>query len=189
MARRRRRQTRIVATIGFLLLILLAGLICYLVWDSYFRDKNENKKDEPATVEMADQKEEKEKEPEVQLGEETKTEDVIDDEKEEPGYDGENPNQGELLTGVITRSERMNDYLVIRVNIDQYLSDGNCRLNLKRDAEIVYTDTVSIVSSAATATCEGFDVPVAEIGEGDYGIEILVNSGDKSGVINGEVGV
>lgn len=189
MARRRRRQTRIVTTIGFLLLILLAGLICYLVWDSYFRDKDENKKEEPKIEQVVDQKEKKEKEPEEQLNEETKTEDVINDDKEKPGYDGENPNQGESLTGVITRSERMNDYLVIRVNIDQYLSDGSCRLNLKRDAEILYTDTVSIVSSAATATCEGFDVPVAEIGEGDYGIEILVNSGDRNGVINGEVGV
>lgn len=189
MARRRRRQTRIVATIGFLLLILLAGLICYLVWDSYFRDKDEKKKDESETEQVVNQKEEKDEKPEKQQNEKTKTEEVINDEKEEPSYDGENPNQGELLTGVITRSERMNDYLVIRVNIDQYLSDGSCRLDLKRDTEIVYTGTVSIVSSAATATCEGFDVPVAEIGEGDYGIEILVNSGDKSGVINGEVGV
>ena len=189
MVRRRRRQTRLVATVGFLLLILLAGLICYLVWDSYFRDKDEKKKDESGTEQVVNQKEEKGEKPEKQQNEETKTEEVINDEKEEPSYDGENPNQGELLTGVITRSERMNDYLVIRVNIDQYLGEGSCQLILKRDGEIVLTDTVSIVSSAATATCEGFDVPVAEIGEGDYGIEILVNSGDKNGVINGEVGV
>ena len=190
MARRRRKQRRLVTTIGFLFLILLAALVCYLVWDSYFRDKSdEGESEEPKTEQVIEDKTKKEEEPKEQPKEEVESKEEVEDEKEQPNYDGENPNRAEALTGVITRAENMGEQVVIRVNIDQYLGEGECRLNLKEDGEIVYSGTASIVGSAATATCEGFDVPVAEIGGGNFEVEIVVNSGDKSGVISGEVGV
>ncbi len=191
MARRRRRQRKIVTTIGFLFLILAAGLICYLVWDNYFRDKNNDvgKDSQSEQVVKKETDEGKSEESEKQLEEEPKTEELTEDEKEKPNYDGENPNQSSLLTGVVTRAERMNEQVIVRVNIDQYLGEGSCQLNLKKDSDVIYSMTASIVSSAATATCEGFDVPVAEIGGGDFAIEIVVESGEKTGVINGEVNV
>ena len=190
MARRRRRQRRLVTTIGFLFLILLAGLVCYLVWDSYFRDKtNEGESEESKTEQVIEDKTKKEEGSKEQPEEEDKTEEEVEDEKEQPSYDGENPNQSSALTGVITRAENMGEQVVIRVNIDQYLGEGECRLNMKEDDEAIYSDTANIVGSAATATCEGFDVPVAEIGNGNFVIEITVNSGDKTGIISGEVSI
>lgn len=191
MAKRRRRQRKVVTMIGFLFLLLLAGLVCYLVWDSYFKDKNNegSGNEEPKADQLIEDKTKKEEESKEQPKEEIEDEVEVEDEKEQPSYDGENPNQGGSLTGVVTRAESIGEQLVIRVNIDQYLGEGECRLNLKSGDEVVYSDMANIVGSAATATCEGFDVPVADIGGGSFAIEIVVNSGDKTGVISGEVGV
>ena len=79
--------------------------------------------------------------------------------------------------------------LMIRVNIDQYLSGGSCGLSLIRDDVVQYSNVVNVVDSAATATCEGFNVPIAEIGSGSYQIIIKITSGEKVGVIRGEVNV
>ena len=195
MAKRRRRQRRITTTIVFLFLIVLAGLVCYLVWDSYFRNRDDdNEVKEQKTDQVIEDKVEKkgeESEESVLSQKESKdeTKDETKDGKEQINYDGENPNQANTLTGVITRAENMGEQVVIRVNIDQYLDEGGCQLSLKRNDEIVYSDQTSVVAAAATATCEGFDVPISRIGEGNYMIEIVINSGDKTGTINGEVDV
>ena len=81
----------------------------------------------------------------------------------------------------------MNDKITIRVNIDQYLSEGNCTLSLISDETVVYNENVKIINSASTATCEGFDIPVSNMDEGNYNIVIKLSSGDKIGSIKGEI--
>ena len=78
---------------------------------------------------------------------------------------------------------------MIRVNIDQFLSEGTCTLNLEKEGEIVYGEMVDIIDSAATATCEGFNVPAASLGTGNYRIIIKLRAGEYGGVINGEVSI
>ena len=41
--RRRRRSKRWLGKVLFLVLIIVAGVVCYLVWDNYFRDKTPEK--------------------------------------------------------------------------------------------------------------------------------------------------
>lgn len=179
MAKKRKQNKKWISRILLLVLLIAAGVVAYLVWQSYFDEK----KGEP-------------QEEVVQETAEVKKDDTIKDdvpeviEKEKVAqYDGEDPNTAEGLTGAMTYAGVSGDNLIIRVNIDQYISDGNCVLSLTRDGGEVYRDTANVATAAATATCEGFNVPVSEIGGGHYDIVIKVNSGEKSGAINGEVDV
>lgn len=101
-------------------------------------------------------------------------------------YDGTDPNQDASLTGYVTTARFIGDKLTIRVNIDQYLSSGTCTLTLS-DGTSQLNKTASLVPSAATSTCEGFDIPISELSSFSRPINININlsSGDKTGVISG----
>lgn len=129
------------------------------------------------------------------LGEEV--EQKVEDKKEEdakpeekaPQYEGESPNKSETLTGMITYTGVMNDKLAIRVNIDQFLQTGKCKLTIKKDGNNIYNGVALIQESVTTSTCDGFDIPVPQLTNGDLQIEIVLESGDKSGKIVGEASI
>lgn len=179
MAQQRKRNRKWLYWGLILVLVIVAGVVIYLVWNNYFRDR----KDEGGQQVTAGQVEEKQKEIKV---EEDDVEGGEVEEKKVKQYEGEDPNLAEGLTGVVTYAGVNGDKLVIRVNIDQYLTDGSCELTLTRDGAGVYAGTANIVGSPTTSSCEGFDVPVAGLGAGDYVIEIKINSGGKTGTIKGE---
>lgn len=127
--------------------------------------------------------------------EENKKEEVVSEPEEEEGriekeeivqYEGEDPNEEAELSGAVTYAGVSGDYLVIRANIDQYLDTGECRLELRRWDEVKYEETAAIVSAAATATCEGFNVPLTLLAGPHYEIRIYLTSGEKMGIIYGE---
>ncbi|MBR0430997.1 hypothetical protein IJJ05_01770 [Candidatus Saccharibacteria bacterium] len=183
IAKRRRKSRKWIARLIFLILIVVAGAVCYFVWDSYFRDKTSGE-DETRTAEIIE-------EPEKGDGEDLEATEIpeVVEEKKVILYEGDDPNEKSELTGVITYAGVSGNFLMVRVNIDQYLSEGNCRLDLMRGGSSVYSDSATIVSSAATATCEGFNIPISALGAGDYGIVITLSSDGKEGVINGEVSI
>lgn len=118
-----------------------------------------------------------------------KQEETLEVEKKEEikQYEGENPNESESLTGVISYAGVSGNSLMVRVNIDQYLSGGNCKLALVKDGVTVYNSTAEIESSVSTSTCNGFDVSVTEIGTGDFAVEVILESDGKYGKMTGEV--
>ncbi|MBR3329546.1 hypothetical protein IKG29_03445 [Candidatus Saccharibacteria bacterium] len=179
MARRRKRSRKIVSWLIILILLVIAGVVVKLVWDNYFGDNKGQDGDEEIVA-----VEEEDKEPEKTEDEEKKT----TEEKEETiQYDGEDPNEGGELTGVVTYAGVVESNLMIRINIDQFLSDGTCKLKLINDGVTKYRDTASIAESATTSTCEGFNVPLSEITDGNYEIVVEVSADGKTGVIRGEV--
>lgn len=107
-------------------------------------------------------------------------------------YEGEDPNTEAGLSGVVTYAGVSGDKLMVRVSIDQYLTAGTCELSLKKDGVVIYSDTAGIIGSAATSSCEGFDIPVSSLGAngatgvGKIEMEIKISAGGKSGVIRGE---
>lgn len=182
--RRRRSKSRWIVRLLFLVLIIGAVVVAYLVWDNYFKEKDDEPREQTSSQEEkpveSDKKEEKKEEKE---GEEKES----FEEKEKLGFDGEDPNTSSELTGAITYADVINDQLVIRLNIDQFLNGGNCRLVLTQGGEEVYGEEVAIVNSAATSTCEGFNVLLNDIGiNGNVGINIRIESDGKVGVISGE---
>ena len=148
----------------------------YLVWDSYFKDKDDEASEpESEQVEGLDEGDDVE-EGEVELVEKQKVEQ----------YEGDDPNEAEVLSGVVTYAGVNGSNLMVRVNIDQYLDSGECELSIMRNGAALYSDVASVVGNVSTATCEGFDVPVSELGNGTIDIIINVQSGDKVGTISGE---
>ena len=187
MTKRRRRSKKWVYWFLVLILIITAGVVGYFVWDGYFREKEKPVSENSSSI---SQKEEvKPTEPEnKEEPEKEKTEEPVEEAPEKiEQYDGGNPNLNSGITGVITYAGVAGENLIIRLNIDQYLASGKCELSLMRDGAMIYSDSAGIIDSAATSTCEGFNVPVAKLGTGKLGIRILVTSGEKTGIIEGEV--
>ncbi len=102
--------------------------------------------------------------------------------------EGEDPNQKEELTGSLTSAQISGDKLIIRVNIDQFLTTGNCVLNLTSGSKNASKEA-NIISVASTSTCEGFDVPINSLSSGLWNIEVKLSSNDKIGTIIGEVNI
>ena len=171
-------------------LLVLAGIIC-AVWYFFIRkpetggNETETRGAQPETVTPAETTEASEP-ASTETAETPKSEEV--DPKAQVQNEGENPNNSETLTGVLTRSDIIGDKLIIRVNIDQYLSGGVCELSLTSSARS-YSDTANIVDSASTSTCEGFDVPTSKLAAGNWTISIKLTSGDKEGTISGKVSI
>lgn len=109
------------------------------------------------------------------------------DPKKAKQYEGEDPNTKNELTGSITSAFLTNNNLSLRVNIDQYISSGNCILTITRDNTVI-TQTAPIVAVASTSTCQGFDINDTRISAGAWHAKIdLLSNDNKKGVIEKEV--
>ena len=69
------------------------------------------------------------------------------------------------------------------------MNEGKCSLAILNDNNEIYSEEANIVGSVATSTCEGFDVPVSELGNGKFELRIVLKSSDKTGIISGEVNI
>lgn len=183
--RKRNKSKKWIFWLMMLVLLVVATIVAYLVWDGYFKNKDSDGSVGPQEVEWVEVKEEEG----LDKGEEIteKREEVTEGEKKVPQYDGEDPNEMDEVSGVVTYAGVNDDKLMIRVNIDQFLDGGECVLNLIQGGAVVYSDIANVVGSATTSTCEGFDVLKSQIGSGATEIKITVNAGEKAGVINGRV--
>ena len=182
--RKRRKNRKWILKLIIVLLLVAAVFVCYFVWDSYFKDKDGDI--ETTHKEQETEKVEKVEETEV-AGEEGGKGNVAEKEKVVQ-YEGEDPNDLEELTGVVTYAGVVDGNLMIRVNIDQFLSGGSCTLSLIKEGSNVYSETTEIVSMVSTSTCDGFDV-VQGLSSGNYNIVIILNSEGKTGRISGEVSI
>lgn len=184
MSRRKRNKNWIFKTI-ILVLLVVAGVVVYFVWDGYFRDKGgEEKGDEDNSTQIVEADGE-EKKDDLKKESEEDIEEYID--KKPIQYDGGSPNEFEYLTGVVNYINADGDKVVIRTSIDQYLEDGTCELVLIQNEETVYQEAVDIINDATTSTCKGFDVPKSGLSVGEVQFIIYLNSGDKVGEISGGV--
>lgn len=116
----------------------------------------------------------------------TKTEsgnDALIKEKTPVKYEGEGA-ATDSITGVITYVAANPSNFVIRVSIDQYLTDGTCELVLSGPSS--YTATAPVAPEASTSTCQGFDIPLSALTPGEYDIRINITSGSLAGTLTGK---
>jgi cytoskeletal protein RodZ len=90
------------------------------------------------------------------------------------------PSSGATLNVWVTSKNVVDGVLRIRVQIDQNVSAGTCELSIGS-----YSQTVPIAFEPQSASCQGFDVPVANYSGNDF--TILVKSGEKSGSVEGVI--
>lgn len=107
---------------------------------------------------------------------------------EVPQYEGENPNNLGSITGIINYTSVIDGNLLVRVSIDQFLSAGTCKLTLSAEGAKDYTAEAPIVQvGGTTSSCDGFDIPVAELSASPkWNINIVLSSDNKTGLIVGE---
>lgn len=106
-------------------------------------------------------------------------------------YGGDDPNIKEELTGSISQTSLDGDKLLIRLNIDQTLSSGTCKLSMTSPENGSYSAEAKIIpTGSAYSSCEGFDVPLEELkGSSSWLIEVTVESDGKSGIISGSTSI
>lgn len=101
-------------------------------------------------------------------------------------YEGQDVNQLDKLTGTVTYSEKAGNKYRIRVNINQFLKlPGTCKLTVFSTGNSVYSETVNVVSNPSSGSCEGFDIPLANLPSGNLNFKIEVNANQKTGLIEG----
>lgn len=119
----------------------------------------------------------------------TKQDEEVAKQQEVTQYEGGNPNEADELSGAVTYAAVNGDALMIRTSIDQYLTSGECKLVLSQGDAVIYTDEAAIIGDVSTAICQGFDVPLNQIGRGNIQITINLNSDGRRGVVRGEVNI
>lgn len=107
-------------------------------------------------------------------------------------YEGEDPNDLEELTGSITLRSISNGRLTVVASIDQYLtSNSTCRLILKSSsgAEVASTAPISVDTEATSSACGPLVTSVSQLAAGEYTIDVVVTSPDKSGHITTNINI
>lgn len=102
-------------------------------------------------------------------------------------YEGENPNELDHLTGLITYTEVKDGKLLAMVSIDQYLSEGICTANLKNDSGIAATAKQPVEADASTSHCGPIAVSLSGVSGGKYQLEVVISSGDRTGTLTSNV--
>ena len=189
MTRRKRKNwLKYIITLVLLAVFVGGG---FLIWQNWSLEGENNQDKNAKVIDEAEKNHKIESEKDKVESSEHKVEDSEDKveilKEEVKQFDGENPNEKDEITGVVTYAGMNGDNLMIRVNIDQYLADGNCVLKLLKNNETVYEEIVGVIDAVATATCKGFNVAKSDFMNGKISIKILVTSGEKTGTIEGEV--
>lgn len=184
MAQRRRNYKKLIWWgVGVILVMLVIVGVVIGINNQSKKQNNENLGGETEKVEQKNETKQDEK------SEEEKRDEEVGSKQTPTQYEGDDSNQAEELSGVITYAGVSGDTLIIRTSIDQYLTEGACDLTLVRGGTIIYSDTTNIVGDVSTATCQGFDIGTAGLGEGNIEITINLNADGKSGVIRGEASI
>lgn len=176
----RRRNKRWIGWVFLLVLVIAAIVVVVLVNNNFFGEKNK----EESRIDSGVSKQEEPKNTNTTANEAEKTEET---KKDVPQYSGDNPNEADSLSGVVSYADVNSGELIIRVNINQFLSTGSCKLNITKNGANVYSEEVNIEESVSTSTCNGFKIPVNNLTSGDLQIEIELESEGKTGRINGKV--
>ncbi len=192
----RRRRASPLKIAFWLVLALLAGFVAYMMYRFIF-DRSfdlpmtpSNSSEESSKESSKDAKKSSKDSKETSSTDSAESESLASSSEESSKTptqnDGEDPNVSASLTGSLTSANVSGNSLVLRVNIDQYLSSGTCSLVLTHENSIV-KKSAAILPTAATSSCEGFDIPLSELGSGTWEIKISLSSGDRVGEITGKV--
>ncbi len=123
---------------------------------------------------------------ELKTGNDTKEETVKSD-QENKKLNEENPNHTTTVT--ISAANVYENTVQIRALISGITSNASCTLKLSQGAS-TKTYSADIQNLANSSTCQGFNIPTAELTPGKWAFSITVASPNKQlGVASGEVEV
>lgn len=182
---RRHRQHNWITILFFIILIAIATIILINVFKPINFQNQPSTQKEESSIKSSNSPDVKSSNPEAESPDEEIKSTTSDGTPLR--NEGKDPNSSDILTGAITYTGVSDDKLAIRLNIDQYLTTGTCRLTMTSASGNTYTHEAKIIPSVSSATCDGFDIPTYEIGMEDYSIQVHLESAEKTGTITGEV--
>lgn len=80
----------------------------------------------------------------------------------------------------LTASGRNGDIYQVRYLLDNSISEGTCKLALKKGAQVV-TQEAAVQVLGGSTTCAGFNVPYSSLSSGQWQATLTVTSGDRTG--------
>lgn len=86
------------------------------------------------------------------------------------------------ISASISHKSIVSDVLILRITIDQFLSSGQCHLIMYNNQKTIER-VVNIAQNPSSSSCMGFDIPINEIGNGNWSITINISSNDKKGSV------
>jgi amino acid transporter len=96
---------------------------------------------------------------------------------------------GGKATATITSANQNDGILQIRVLIESVTTNGTCSLTLSKQGEQSVSRETGIQALASTSTCKGFDVPVSELSNGVWNIDISITIASTTTLISKKVTV
>lgn len=178
----RQHKGRAVTIIVLVLVFLLVagGVVVFLNREKIFGNTQENRVENTTAEE---QKQEKEK------TEEKETKKESEREAEKPSvaqYEGENANNYENLTGVVSYAGISEGNFIVRVAIDQALGNsGTCNFTLTHSSGAALKSSLATEAGPSSSFC-AYNVPVGSVQSGKWSISVEVTGANKKGVISGE---
>lgn len=103
-------------------------------------------------------------------------------------YEGESVREKKELTGSFTYRQIVDEQLVLRLTIDQLLTDGQCVLTLSQGARRIER-TAPVIQNPSSSSCQGFSVSRSELAPGLWNILVEVKDRDRQGEIRSTVEV
>lgn len=103
-------------------------------------------------------------------------------------YEGEPVRDRKELTGSFTYRQMIDGQLVLRLTIDQLLTDGRCVLTLSQGDQRIER-TAPVIQNPSSSSCQGFSVPRSELAPGLWNISVAVKDRDRQGEIRSTVEV
>jgi hypothetical protein len=91
------------------------------------------------------------------------------------------PNGKSTVTVSITAANQNGATLQIRSLIEAVNSDGTCTLTLSRAGYSSVTKTANVQPLASSSTCQGFDIPTAELSKGSWNVRLVFESSSLKG--------
>lgn len=110
-------------------------------------------------------------------------------EKNNPQYEGEDPNTLESLTGAISFAGVSDGNFMVNVVIDQAIgTSGRCNYTLTHSSGVVLVGDVSTEAGPSSSVCV-YSIPTTNVQSGNWKITVKVTADNKEGTISGEANV
>lgn len=174
----------IISIIAVVVIVILTFFIL-----RYLDNKNHKTQDDNKTIETTQNKDENNanntSKNDTKAVEDSNKLTIESDKKPIQNYEGSIDKNS--ITGVFNSKSVSNGILVIRVTFNQLLRTGACDLTLTNTAGKTVTKTANVIANPSSSSCMGFDIPVSELGNGEWNIQLKVKSGDLNGIFNEKV--
>ena len=172
-------RKRNVVAVVILALVLLAGMIAwachYQQWPfapPVAQEKPVNTVDYTAPTKQ-----------QAETGTATK-ERVAEQAKQQESQEGSTTPSGTIPVNIT--AVQPGETVYIRTLISSVTSSATCKLDMAGPDGKTYTTSVGTQALAGSSTCQGFNIPMSELGSGSWKITISVNDGTNEGAITTE---